>query len=121
MNGPCWTQRFWCHQLAKTHQVTSSRDLEVTSEFPEMIPLSKFANRITQNPQQSWISQTGEGQNPVLRLSTPDWNLLAPQGTPAQLLLTCERQTGAQGTEAAVLSWVLGAREAPCQEGQDTG
>lgn len=100
--------------MAKTHQVTSNRDLELTSEFPEMTPLSKFANRITQNLQYMCISQNWEGQNPVLRLSTPGCNLLPLQGTPARLPLTCECQTGAQGTGAAVLSWVLAVREAPC-------
>lgn len=88
-----------------------SRELELTSEFPEMTPLSKFAKRIKQNPEHTWISRIWEGQNPVLRPSTPGWNLLPLQGTPAQLLLSWECQSGAQGTEAAVLSWLLGARE----------
>lgn len=82
--------------MAKTHQVTSSRDLELTSEFLEMTLLSKFANRIKQNLQHGWIPRIWEGQKPVLRLSTPGWNLLPLQGTAAQLLLTCECQTGAQ-------------------------
>lgn len=76
--------------MAKTHQVTSRRDLELTSEFLDMTPWSKSANRITQSLQHSWIPRIWEGQNPVLGLSTPGWNLLPLQGTPAKLLLTWE-------------------------------